>query len=167
MKKRILMFIAAAICSVTAVSAQMTSDDSAITARVGFASDLGVPISLTYEKGIWDISNAACVTIGGTVAYAKESEAVYSVSDFIIGARGTFHYGIKKWDLFGGVTLGYDIVSVNWDDNSYKDLYDASDSEFFLGLNIGVNYYITDNWAVGAEFGYGLANLNVGVTYKF
>ncbi len=168
--KKVLLFIAAAICSVTAASAQMTEGDSSISAKVGFCGGYGVPITVTYEKALWGINEASCVTLGGTVAYGSVGDAYYRVSDFIIGARGTYHYVINKWDLLGGVTLGYDVASVNWK-NEYKYMKDVvgnpSNGGLFFGINVGANYYFKENWAVGAEIGYGLATINLGVTYKF
>ncbi|MFI3305358.1 MAG: outer membrane beta-barrel protein [Rikenellaceae bacterium] len=165
--KKVLLFIAVAICSISAASAQMTQGDSSIAAKIGFGGGWGVPISVTYENALWGINDNSCVTIGGNLSYAGKSYTGFKTTYVFVGARGTYHYAINKWDLFGGVTLGYDIASVKWTDEDLKALGGASASSFDFRFNIGANYYITEKFAVGAEYGYGLSPINIGVTYKF
>ncbi len=71
---------------------------------------------------------------------------------------------MDKLDLYAGVRLGYDVASCSVE----PDLgYNVSVGGFIYTTHIGANYFLTDNWAVNAEVGYGLASLSVGATFKF
>lgn len=146
--KRILFLIVIAVCSVTAASAQISANESTLSATVGVGGDYGIPITLSYENALWGINSASCVTLGGTVGFGIGDGSSY----FLVGLKSMYHYAIKSWDLSGGLTLG---ANVN------------GGAGLLLGANIGASYYFSEKWAASAELGYGVSVLGLGVTYKF
>jgi hypothetical protein len=133
----------------------------------------GIAITGGYESGITEN-----ISIGGTVGYSSSSETVWGdygwkYTYILIAARGAYHYDLlhnPNIDTYGGILLGYNIVSskvtgtlpyYGWDGSS------ASASFLEFGIFVGGRYYFDPHWAVQAELGYGLGILNVGIAYKF
>jgi hypothetical protein len=115
-------------------------------------------------------------SLGGYVGYKGYS---YSATDYsekwhytVLGVRSAYHYNglnVEKLDLYGGVMLSYNILSY-----SYSDIggYNFSGSGSYgstvgFSLYVGARVFFTDNLAVLAELGYGVAYLNVGIAAKF
>jgi hypothetical protein len=88
---------------------------------------------------------------------------------FIIGGRGTYHFTdlVDKLDLYGGILLGAEIVTAKYSDNDLEDVYDADGSGVAYSIFAGARYFLTDNFAVMGELGYGIAWLSIGVSLKF
>lgn len=132
----------------------------------GYSNSL-LPISGSFEYGIIDnlINGKAGIGVGGYMAYTSWENKILSnetVSDFILGARGSFHYQfVDKLDTYVGVMLGYDIVSYSHTDAN------LSGSGVSFSTYVGGRYYLTDNIAVFGELGYGIAALELGVSFKF
>jgi hypothetical protein len=92
----------------------------------------------------------------------------------IMGVRGAWHYnewhGVSELDVYGGLMLSYN--SVTWTDRTdypagFPAVRASSASGIALTGFLGARYYFTDNLAVHLEGGYGIAVLNLGLTYKF
>ena len=161
--------------------------DKVVSLGVGVGSYLGgsgykmsvPPIFASYDHCIIDglINDKASIGVGGYVAYsANKWETSYGNYDYgykyqymILGARGTFHYQpLNKLDTYAGVMLGYDIVSSKYyGDKEYGSLSSASGSEFAYSAFVGARYYFSDNFAAFAEAGYGIAALELGISFKF
>ena len=113
--------------------------------------------------------------VGGILAYSSyKYDPAYvdwgwKYSVFMIGARGSYHFTdlVDKLDLYGGVVIGGQIVT----DKEYGDYpgtgYSANTSDVLYDLFAGARYYLTDNFAVMGELGYGIAWLKAGVSLKF
>jgi len=124
------------------------------------------PISGSFEYGILDLFDGrGAVGVGGYLGYTSFGNKVnskWTVSDLIIGPRGTFHYQfVDKLDTYAGLMVGYDIVSYSHTDS------DLSGSGFYPTFFAGARYYLIDNFAVWGEVGYGVSPLQLGVAYKF
>ena len=112
--------------------------------------------------------------VGGYMAFSgyKYDYPIYDwnikYSTFIIGARGTYHFTdlVDKLDLYGGLLLGVEIVSHkdNIPDNDVFDDYNSGGLAY--SLFAGARYYLSDNFAVMGELGYGIAVLSLGVSLK-
>ncbi len=173
--KKFLLCVAAMLGMASMASAQTFADgDNIISASVGFGGNYGVPISVAYEKGVYDINEKSAIGVGGFLGYASYSEKFTggkcSYSDILLAATGSYHFtGVNNFDFYGGLRLGYDIssASTKWDSDSYSGSYSASASGFVYSVVVGARYYFSESWAAQAEFGFGLALLNVGVAYKF
>ena len=136
----------------------------------------GIAITGGYEYGIHEN-----VSLGGVVGYSSSSETVWGdygwkYTYILIGARGAYHVDLMKnpnIDTYGGILLGYNIVSSKVTGTSPYvayggwGSYSASASYLAYGVFVGGRYYFNPNLAVQAELGYGLGILNVGIAYKF
>jgi len=82
-------------------------------------------------------------------------------------ARANWHWGFPvDWmDLYTGLSLGYDIVSLKWNDSTYKG-YSAAGSEFYFAFQVGAHFYFTKNIGAVVETGYPYL-LKGGVAFKF
>jgi hypothetical protein len=111
--------------------------------------------------------------VGGIMAYSAYKDKYpgwgYKYSTFSIGVRGTYHFTdlVPKLDLYGGVTLGADIVT----DKAYGDYggydYTTNGSSALVGIFAGARYYFADSFGVMGELGYDVAILKLGVSLKF
>jgi len=131
------------------------------------------PIFAAFETGV-----AEKITLGGLVAYSGSSEdfvyGSWKYTYIIIEARGAYHFldHNPKIDAYGGVGLGYNIVSASttWKDPTAQNLfggtYSASASYMIFDLFAGARYYFSPKFAVQGEVGYGVGFLRIGVAYK-
>ena len=114
--------------------------------------------------------------VGGILAYsAYKYHYTYYTYDYgwkystiMIGARGSYHFTdlVDKLDLYGGVVIGAKIVTDKaFGDNTGAD-YTVNNSGALYDLFAGARYYLTDNFAVMGELGYGIAWLKAGVSLK-
>jgi hypothetical protein len=132
----------------------------------------GIAITGGYEYGVNEN-----ISLGGVIGYSSSSDDYFDgtakYTYFLIGARGAYHYDLfhnPNIDTYGGILLGYNIVSSSWTWNDgysgYGYSFSASSSYLEYGLFVGGRYYFDPHWAVQAELGYGLGILNIGVAYK-
>lgn len=128
------------------------------------------PISISYEQGIADGKWGVGGYLARTAAKWGYGGDFWKYSYTTIGARGAYHfYNTDKIDAYGGLMLGYNVVSSKWtgdSDDDYKD-YKASSSGLGYALFVGGRYYVADHIALSAELGYGIAILNIGASFKF
>jgi len=144
---------------------------------IGLAGGYGTlstpPIFAAFETGV-----AEKITLGGLVAYSSSKDdffyGSYKYSYIVIEARGAYHFldHNPKIDAYGGVGLGYNIVSASasWNDPTlqgrFGGLYSASASYMIFDVFAGGRYYFSPKFAVQGEVGYGVGFLRIGVAYK-
>jgi len=161
------------------VSAQtdaFNKGDMVINLGVGlgsYISDKGYsktipPISGSFEYSVVKLfDDKAAIGIGGYASYLlrkSKGDISFNVGDFVIGPRGLFHYQfIDKLDTYAGFLIGYDIVSFSKTD----ELHPLTGSGFYPAFFVGARYYITNNFGVFGELGYGISPLQLGLCYKF
>ena len=120
-------------------------------------------------KNVFDDKGA--IGIGGYFGYqsAKWSSGAYSwtLSNMVIGPRGTLHYQfVDKLDTYAGLLLGYHVV--NWKYTGYTVNPDNGSSEVYFSGFVGARYYFSNKFGAYIELGSGaLGNANVGVSLKF
>ncbi len=177
--KKVLLLAAALLGMATAASAQTFENGSkVVNLGVGIGSSYGFPVSVSYEQGIMDIGSDQSIGVGGYVGMGFDSDdytyVTYNYTNIFLAAAGNYHYtGVDKFDFYAGIRLGYNVASANanWidadDEDLYGDLYSASAGGFIYTAHVGARYYFNDSFAANAELGYGIAYLNVGVSYKF
>jgi hypothetical protein len=144
----------------------------------GFYGSSSLPVlSAGLDFGVHEF-----VSVGGLVGYSTSkfespifiagNPNAYSwrYSYITIAARGSYHapLDVKNTDLYGGVGLGYTIVSSKYEGPAQTGLFiaGASGSYMFFGIHVGGRYYFSPNFAAFAELGYGFGILNVGVALK-
>jgi hypothetical protein len=147
---------------------------STLYSGAGYKSGLP-PVSASFEYGLMELG-PGILGIGGYLGLSTYKwESTFSGSTYgwkysnvIIGARGYYHYNfIEKLDTYGGLLLGYNIVSSKeTGDWPFGIDYTANSSSVAWSFFIGGRYYFTDSFAVMAELGYGIAWLIIGVSLK-
>jgi hypothetical protein len=131
-------------------------------------------IGVAAEYGVNDK-----ISIGAT---AGHSSSTYDYGNFlgtdykwtygytIIAARGSYHFGdqlkIANLDAYGGVSLGYNSVSVTSPANAFGLGYSAGASTVRAGLYAGGRYWFSPRFAGFGEVGFGLGNLVLGVSTR-
>jgi len=143
------------------------------------------PISASYETALSALEGK--LSVGGLVGIAGSSEEYsyttyagtwpniylttaswkYKYTYIIIGVRGAYHLPlIDNVDTYGGLMLGYNIVTESTEGTTWAGASSASGSYLSIGAFVGGRYYFTPKLGAYAELGYGIGFLNVGVTYK-
>jgi len=137
------------------------------------------PVSASLEIGLLDdlldVENLN-LGVGGYLGFASSKQEWISptigkygfeYTYFIIGARAALHYPIvDKLDTYTGLMLGANIVS----SKAYgtpSGWQSAAGSGVAYSWFVGGRYYFSNNIALMAELGYGIAYLNIGVAIKF
>lgn len=179
MKKLILLIVVASfsLTHLVAQDATFLKGDKVLNLGIGFGSSYyssfytsHMPaISASLEFGVKDgVIDKGSIGVGGYIGYSSAKYSNYwKTSNFLIGARGSFHYPlVNKLDTYTGLQLGYNVFSTKYYD-TYAGLFNASSSGISFAWFAGARYYFTDKFAVMAEIGYGVAYLNLGIALKF
>ncbi len=139
--KKFLLTLVAALGIFSASAQGFNMGDQVVTAAIGLNGS-STPITISYEKAIYSFAADHLLGVGGAATLYTGTTAV--------SAEANYHYvGFNKFDLYGGLNLGWNLVS---------------GGGLFNSFHIGSNYFINNNIAINLEAGYGLA---LGVTYKF
>ena len=184
MKKIILivsLILSMCIIQLNAQESMFKKGDMVLNGTIGFGSvlfsGLGYsttvpPIAASLEYGILDkVIEKGSIGIGGYVGYSSFKYAWYSggtrYSNIIIGARGALHYPfIAKLDTYTGLLLGFNVRTAS----AYGTFTTGGDPNLGSGPAwswfLGGRYYFNRNFAALAEIGYGIAWLNVGISYR-
>jgi hypothetical protein len=167
-----------------AVNAQLFSKgDKVINLGIGVPSYLGgngyetkIPlVSGSFDYGLIDglLEGKASIGVGGYLGYTANRYKYlgnhgYDFSYLIFGPRASFHYNpIDNLDTYGGLLLGYNIVSSSAYGETAQFIKPNNDSRFIPALYVGARYYFTDNIAAFAEIGYGVSLIEAGLSFKF
>jgi hypothetical protein len=135
-------------------------------------------LSISYERGIIDnlFDDKSSLGVGAYLGYAgNKSELTSGGTVFgwkynytIFGVRGALHYQlVDKLDTYAGLMLGYNSVSSSYYGTNDVAGTAATASGLGWSLFLGGRYYFSDNIGAFAELGYGIAYLQLGVTFKF
>lgn len=120
---------------------------------VGFQS-LGQKWTATY----WD---------SNTLKYVTATDS-WNYTFIVLGPRGAFHYTWEKAEAYGGLMIGYTIVSAKYT-STYPGapvLASSASSGLGVGIFAGGRYLFTNHIGVFGELGYGTSYLNLGVCFK-
>ena len=178
----VLFLFVATLFTVQSAKAQSSATNSfregskVINLQIGFGSTLyGAgykgsfpPISISYEQevaeGKWGVGGYLATT---SAKWGSGSD-YWKFSYTVIGARGAYHfYTTDKIDTYGGLMLGYDIVSSKWKGEGSENTFKASGSGVAYAFFVGGRYYFSDHIGASAELGYGVSVLNLGLAFKF
>lgn len=147
-------------------------------------------IGITGETCAFDKIGPGSIGIGGYLGFKSLTETgtyektnlghkfIYTYKQiyryYIIGAKAAFHYSpktVQKLDLYGGLMIHYNIRTYNetsddptFNATSYHGKTGgsyASTSEF-----IGAKYFFKPKLGAFIEFGIGISNATIGLTYK-
>jgi hypothetical protein len=123
----------------------------------------GTPFGASFEHGFTD-----AISAGVFADYSTYNDGFgFKTNIFYGGLRGSYHFakllnvGNPKFDPYAGLSIGYANVSYNGDIDA------AYSSGLLVGVHAGARYFFTPNIGAFAEVGYGVAALNLGVSFKF
>jgi hypothetical protein len=183
--KKTAILIALFIISISSVSAQhFVKGTNVISGLVGLGSSLGwygngtqsPALSVNFEHGLMDLGSSGVLSLGGYFGHKtfryKGTGYTWSWNYNIIGVRGAYHYNahnVDKLDLYGGLMISYNLLK-------YKEKYDNSTTPMTQTGNyknragmtafVGGRYFFTNSLAGNVELGYGVAYLNLGLSFK-
>jgi hypothetical protein len=90
---------------------------------------------------------------------------------FVFGGRANYHlnFEVDKLDLYGGITLGWEIGSWSSNDNAADSWlrYYGDYSGFYWGAQAGARFFFTRAIGVFGELGLGLTYAKAGLAVKF
>ena len=167
--KKLAFSLLVAGCSVTIASAQnYKKGDNLLNIGAGFGGGFGTPIGLSFEHGFSDK-----ISGGAYVSYSSKKEPLgawgdYKYSYILAAARASYHFsfGGDKLDPYIGAILGYNVASAKWSGSGTAPA-SASAGGVLYGGHAGARYFFSEKIGIFAEVGYGVGNLNAGVTFKF
>lgn len=141
---------------------------------MGVYGDVVIP-PISFSVDIAKEIEGFPISFGGIIGLAKSEydwsywtdEYKWTYTYFLLGARAAYHLKLEspKIDPYGGIMLGYNIVSVKEPD-SYPVGYSSKSSYMMYGFYGGARYFFNPKMAVYAELGYGFGYLNLGISYK-
>ena len=134
------------------------------------------PISISIDIAIefegYHISYGAMIGLAKSDynwSYLYSDDWKWTYTYFLLGARAAYHLKLEspKIDPYGGIMLGYNIVSYK-EPSGWSSTYDYSGGSSYLmyGFYGGARYFFNPKMAVYAELGYGFGYLNLGISYK-
>jgi len=117
------------------------------------------------------------LSVGGIIGYSASTydyghylgqDYEWTYTYIFIGARGEYHFvdvDVDDLDLYAGLTLGYNIVSVS-EPSGFSGFYTAESSYLLYGFHAGGRYYFSQSIGAFLELGYGVGYIVVGITFK-
>ena len=192
MKKAIILLAIVFAISAHSLKAQTyAKGTNVISAGIGLGSSIAgytygsqsPAISLQFERGLWE-AGPGVISLGGYLGFKGYK---YSYNDglgdsysqkwnyTIVGVRGAYHLtGLKvdKLDPYAGLMLSYNHLgySVSYSNGagSYQGAGSGSyGSAIEFSAFVGARYFFAGSLGAYAELGFGVSNLNLGLTYKF
>lgn len=138
-----------------------------INAGIGLGHSLsgtgGLPINIAVDYGINEE-----VSVGGYLGYLSSKEnfgtGEWKYSNLIIGGRATYHKEfVEDIDTYGGFILGYNVASAEW--NGPGTVTSSVGGIVYQGF-VGGRYHFTEQIGAYGELGFGIAIIQLGVTYR-
>ncbi len=133
------------------------------------------PVFISADVGFKDDIGPGVLGIGGYLGVSSyKYEYTYYLGNWgwkytsiVIGGRGTYHMDlVDNLDTYGGMLLGFRILSSKYFGDEDWATGSASSSGLAYSFFVGGRYFFSDNLGVMAELGYGIAWLSLGVTLK-
>lgn len=184
MKKTSFLFVVLVIVlTAPAQDGPLRKGDIKLNASIGLKSFIGIAGGVTTFPpltGSLEYAVDENTTIGPVIGYTAteqryyysslRSTDVYTFSNLLIAAKGNHYFTTgEKWEAYAGAMLGYNAVSFKVQSTStVLDSYAFTEDGggIFYGFHAGGRYKFTPNLAAHAEVGYGIALLNVGLTFS-
>ncbi len=174
--KRFLLTVVAILGLFTVSNAQSVFRGGDHSLNLGVGLNAGQKmyfpaISGSYEMGLVDnLFGNGNGSIGfgayaGVVGY-NHDHGMRS-THFLVGPRLALHYGfVGKLDTYFGIMLGYRNVTLNGTVGDGAKYVKADDSGFAYNGFLGARYFFNERFAAFLELGYGVTNLNAGISIR-
>ncbi len=164
--KRISLIVLLSIVGLTYSFGQGTLGKGGKQVNAGFGfSSFGVPVYVGADFGVHED-----ITIGPRISFRTHNQTFvgtrFSQNLTVVSFNGNYHFNTLlelpgEWDLYAGLTIGYNI----WSDNDQFSSSRASGAG--LDGQIGGRYFFTERFGVNLEFGGGYSSGGFfGITYK-
>jgi hypothetical protein len=181
--------VAMVIAGLSAISISQASEscylkgDKTVQAGIGMGLYVGYgtvffpPISVVFDYAASDL-----ISVGGGIGFLGSRfddgwGDVWGYSYLPIMGRIAFHpFNIPslqasvplrdQFDAYGGLSVGYTIVTYTEPATLNHPGYSAGASSLTIGLLLGGRWYFNPKWALYAEEGSGFSWLSVGVAMK-
>jgi hypothetical protein len=130
------------------------------------------PLSVSYEQGIVEgVLEKGVIGVGGYLGFSSYKYEVldwgWRYTNFILGARGSFHYPlVENIDTYTGLLLGYRILSANEFGTNTGLNYRAGSSGVIWAWYAGGRYYFNERLGGMLELGLGITYLNIGIALR-
>lgn len=137
-------------------------------------------IFLSFDHGFMDDLGPGNLGLGAFLGFSSAHanynyaglgyEWDYKWSNFVIGARGTYHLllDVDNVDLYGALSLGLWAQTYKYTntDPFWNGTLDGSDTymNLYYAFSVGGKYMFSENFGAFAELGYDVAYLKLGVT---
>jgi hypothetical protein len=132
----------------------------------GLSGKGAIPVGIEYNF----LNIEKNIQIGALAAYTSSSEdfsvGKWKYTNIVVAAQANYHFlPGNKFDPFGGIALGYDIVSSSTEFNSGVNNWSgsASGSGFIWSAQVGCNYWFSPKFAAQVRLGY-FPYVSAGVT---
>lgn len=154
--RKILLALVVLLALTAMLSAQtFQKGDNVASVNVGVLGGYGIPVTIGYERGIYDFNEDMGIGLGASLGLGS---ATSGTSNVLLTVDGRYHYAaLASFDLYAGLSLGTNIACAK----------DATVSHFLWGIHVGSRYYFNDWLGANLQVGYGLAAINLGVCFKF
>lgn len=187
MKKALITMVAMLfmLANLNAQDAMFQKGDKVVNLGVGLLSALYTgsgytskipPVSISYEMGIKDdVLDVGSIGVGGYLGYTSAKWETnwlggsygWKYTNFIIGARGSFHYPlVDNIDTYAGILLGYNVVTAKEVGTVPIGFGASSVSGAIFSGYVGARYYFNEKFGAMAELGTGIAYFNLGLAVK-
>ena len=141
--------------------------DNLLNLGVGIGGTYGMPIGLSFEHGFSDK-----ISGGVYLGYASKEEnfgfAAWKWMHLLGVARASYHFNFNVENLgpYAGVILGYNYAKGEWSNGAGGNWATPSAGGVVYGGHVGARYLFSSSFGIFAELGYGLGNVNAGITFK-
>ncbi len=175
----LLAALSAAVFFTATAHAQIETDGTYLGPHVGLgAYGNGISVGGDCEYILTKPGEAGPgrIGIGGTVDYwswssGSGNDSYWTYTWVPMGVYGAYHFVLSntKWDLFGGLGIGYIIVNSTWHKPSNWQTetdYPAYSSAAYWSAVAGVRYFFSPGFALHARLGLGAAVLSVGANIR-
>ncbi|MFZ4520703.1 MAG: hypothetical protein ACOYNC_03300 [Bacteroidales bacterium] len=132
---------------------------------------VGPALKGSFEAGMWDLGPGV-ITLGGeaTISFFNQHYGINNYNEswfnFIVGARGAYHYGwdVEGLDTYGGLPLGIGFCAHGA--GSGPGIYGNTPVYPYFGIFFGASYFFTKTLGVNGEVGYNSTYANIGMVFK-
>ena len=185
--KRISVLILAFLITVPALQAQKSMielGDKVISLGIGIGNTLYIggtgystmvpPLSLSFEQALAEVFDRGVIGVVGSLGYTSyrfrynvdPDDFGWDYHNIILGAGSLLHYPlVERLDTYIGALLGYNFTTIAEYGNTGNNTADSVGGFVIAGF-IGGRYYFTEQFAVFAQLGYGVAYLTFGVSIR-
>lgn len=136
----------------------------------GNGAGFGPALKGSFEHGMWDLGPGV-ITLGGEATLSFFSQRYGQGShetwlNFILGARGAYHYGwnVEGLDTYAGIPVGIGFCAYFRDDvpgsRGYTPVFP------YGGIFFGGSYFFNKKLGVNGEVGFNSTYANIGVVYR-